>query len=51
MKEEEAKKKIQSDIENLMIEFGPDGHCDGSDKITEYIMELLKYNTKYTYEK
>lgn len=33
--------KINSDVEDLLIKYGPDGHTDGSKQITEYIVNLV----------
>jgi len=38
MKEEE----IEYTIENIMINNGPDGHCDGADIVTDFVMALLR---------
>jgi hypothetical protein len=35
------KESINNDIENLLIEYGGDGHIDGSKQITEYIVNLV----------
>jgi len=34
--------EIDYKIMDLMIEFGPDGHCDGHEKITEYVVSLIE---------
>jgi hypothetical protein len=42
MSEGELKKRISEDyIADLLIEFGPDGHMDGSDVITDKIWQVL----------
>ena len=37
----EQKKSIQNVISDIMINDGPDGHCDGSDVIANYVEALL----------
>lgn len=34
-------RKIDDKVTELLIEFGPDGHCDGHEKITEYVVSLV----------
>jgi hypothetical protein len=38
---EELKKDIEHKIQDLLEEFGPDGHIDGYKQITEYVLNLL----------
>jgi hypothetical protein len=33
--------EIDDLVSDIMIEDGPDGHCDGHEIITEFILELL----------
>ncbi len=33
--------EIENIISDIMINDGPDGHCDGSEVITSFIMSLL----------
>jgi len=35
-------KELDNIISNLMINFGPDGHCDGSELIATEIMDRVK---------
>ena len=35
-------KELSNIIANLMINFGPDGHCDGNELIATEIMERVK---------
>lgn len=32
---------VEGQIAVLMINHGPDGHCDGYEEITDYVMRLL----------
>lgn len=41
-KQQIERDRINNHIDKLMIEYGPDGHTDGSAIITAYIMSLLK---------
>jgi hypothetical protein len=34
--------EIDREVVRLLIEYGPDGHCDGHEEITDYIVELLQ---------
>lgn len=38
-----TKQQIQQCVENIMIIDGPNGHTDGSDVITDFIISLLQY--------
>lgn len=33
---------MNNDISEIMINFGPDGHCDGSEYIALYCLKQLK---------
>lgn len=35
------REQIDDAIAELMMQFGPDGHCDGHEQITEYVVSLL----------
>jgi hypothetical protein len=37
-----TRKQIENRVFDLLIEYGPDGHCDGFEEITDYIVELLQ---------
>lgn len=37
----EEKENIENIVSDIMINDGPDGHCDGSGVITNYIESLL----------
>jgi hypothetical protein len=39
---EDEKKAIEGMVEWLMLDFGPDKHIDGSDKISEFIVSLIE---------
>lgn len=43
--------EIDDLIADIMIEDGPDGHCDGHEIITDFIVNLLKGNGKDWAEK
>lgn len=38
---ESNRDEIDGKVAHLMIEYGPDGHCDGHDRITDYIMSII----------
>lgn len=38
---------VLAKIEDLMIHHGPDGHIDGADEITDYVMELLAADPQF----
>lgn len=38
------KREIENVVKEIMINDGPDGHCDGSDVITDFIEALLDGN-------
>jgi hypothetical protein len=37
---------VLSSVRFLMMKYGPDGHTDGADEITDYIIRLLKNDRK-----
>lgn len=37
-----AKNEIAEAVQELLFKFGPDGHNDGHEEITAFIIELLK---------
>ena len=34
--------ELQELIEDAMIDFGPDGHCDGADKIAALVLDWMR---------
>lgn len=38
-----TKQQIKQCVENIMIIDGPDGHTNGADVITDFIVSLLNY--------
>lgn len=38
--------KIEEIVQEIMIEFGPDGHCDGSYELMKFIVFLMTVNNK-----
>lgn len=45
------KEQIEYVVDQIMINDGPDGHCDGSDIITNFVMALLEGKEKEWVEK
>ena len=41
-----TKEEIEDIVMDILIEDGPDGHTDGSNVITEFIVELLNKKGK-----
>lgn len=44
----EETEKIDDKIVEILIEHGPDGHCDGHEILTEYVVNLLKQTRQET---
>lgn len=42
MENEQKFKQIENVIIDIMTKDGPDGHCDGSEIITEFIMAIIE---------
>jgi len=38
--------RILTNVRELMMEYGPDGHTDGSDEITDFVIRTLKNDRK-----
>ena len=37
-------KKLEEVVSDMLIKFGPDGHCDGAEFITDFILSLSAGN-------
>jgi hypothetical protein len=40
-------KKVVDAVEGAMIEYGPDGHCDGAEEISEAAVDACSVNDLY----
>ncbi len=54
-----TKEQIDTAMVDILIKYGPDGHCDGHDTITDFVLALLQHKgiewcesmeIEYTYE-
>jgi len=43
----DAPGELVSLIEDAMIDFGPDGHCDGADYIAALVMQWVRENADF----